>query len=106
MVLDEGALRALVREALRDVLREELPRLLPGSTARPTYLSPKQAADVAATSVSTIRSWIRGGRLRPYRAGRLVRVRRDEVEALLAGGKVGGDSRATLAATIISKGRR
>lgn len=107
-VLDDTALRRLIRDELCEVLREEL-IAMGGGPPPPTsnYLSPKQAAALAGTSVSTIHSWRRQGRLKTYRAGRLVRVRRDELEALMAGQSASEtpDSNAR-AAAIIKKGRR
>lgn len=35
----------------------------------------------------TIRRWVRAGKLRGYRAGRVLRVRRDELDRMLATGR-------------------
>lgn len=106
-VLDENALRSLIRDEVRAVVREELAKLELGRPVAQEFLSPETAATLTETSASTIRSWLREGRLRTYHAGRLVRVRRDELEALLssAGSSAGNDTAPT-AATIIARGRR
>lgn len=106
-VLDENALRSLIRDEVRAVVREELAKLDLGRPVTQEFLSLETAATLTETSVSTIRGWLREGRLRTYHAGRLVRVRRDELEALLsgAGGGASNDSAPT-AAAIIARGRR
>lgn len=49
----------------------------------PRYLSAEQAADIAGVTPETVRKWTRLGDLRAHRAGRLLRVRLDELEAYL-----------------------
>lgn len=53
------------------------------SQADMEYLPTAAAAKLASVSTKTIRTWIQQRRLTPYRAGRLLRVRRDELLALL-----------------------
>jgi excisionase family DNA binding protein len=92
MTLDD-AIRVAIRGELRAALREDLPELLretlavraPASTDSP-YLSTARAAKLAGVRPETVRSWIAGGKLPGHRAGRLLRVRRDELEALMAHG--------------------
>lgn len=79
-LFDEHALRELVENATRRVVREELSRA-PG---RDRYLPVAEAAQIAGVAPDTIRSWIGQGRLRRYNAGREIRVRRSELDALLA----------------------
>lgn len=78
MILDEAALRGLIEEAVRKVLREERAGAPAGE-----YLSVADAARAAAVTPPTIRDWIRAGRLARYHAGRELRVRRDDLERLL-----------------------
>ena len=87
MLFDETALRALVSEEVRRVLREELGR----AGAQHEYLKVGSAAKVVGVSPDTIRGWVDGGQLRRYGLGRLVLVRRDELEALLAAEPGGED---------------
>ncbi len=86
----EDAIRVAVREEVRNALRELLPEL-----ARPVvptaglgvYLSTADAAELANVRPETIRGWIADGRLPGHRAGREWRVRRDELETLMAHGR-------------------
>lgn len=93
--LDEQ-LRALVREVLREelatVVRREfgiaMREVLPSLTAKLTdteYVSAARAAEIAGVTPATVRGWMRLGKLRPHRAGRLARVRVDELRAFLGG---------------------
>lgn len=78
------ALASIVEDVVRRVVREEL-------ASRPTqdeYLSPAHAAKFADVEETTIRAWITAGRLPRYRAGgRLIRVKRSDLEAYLAAEK-------------------
>lgn len=76
----EEQLADLVERTVRRVIREEL------GTARADYLSAVEAAQVAGVSAQTVRAWIRAGKIPGYRAGRVWRVRRNELESLLAAG--------------------
>jgi excisionase family DNA binding protein len=79
-ILDEDALRALIREAVREAVREEL-------AARPAapgeYVSVADAARIAAVSPGTVRDWLRAGRLTTYQAGRVKRLRVADLETFL-----------------------
>jgi excisionase family DNA binding protein len=55
-----------------------------GSQERDGYLSVKAAAELASVAGSTIRAWTKAGRLSAYHAGSRLRVRRAELEQLLA----------------------
>lgn len=90
--LDE-ALRAAVREAVREELLALQAVQPPAPAAPPThtpsaasreYVSTAEAAQIAGVRPATVRAWIRQGHLRGLRAGRLVRVRLDELRAYLA----------------------
>lgn len=50
------------------------------------YLTTAEAASTAQVAPKTIRRWTREGRLRAHWAGRLLRIRLDELESFLAGG--------------------
>jgi len=74
-----------LREFLRSELRSAVKEVLGAKPATPgEYLSVREAARIASVTGQTIRIWIHCGRLRGHKAGRVHRVRRDELEALLA----------------------
>ena len=79
-LLDEFALRTLIAEEVRRVLREEFTR----SPERDEYLPVAEAARVAAVAPETMRGWIHQGRLHECWAGRELRVRRSELQLLLS----------------------
>lgn len=79
-------LEAGLRELIAGIVRDEVARALAELRAPAEYLSTADAAALAAVAEGTIRRWIREGRIAEHRAGRHVRVRRDDLEALLAGG--------------------
>ena len=84
--LEEG-LRALVRDEVRGVVREELQLVVEDRGARngnDAYLSIAKAAHVADVAPGTVRTWIRSGRIESRRAGRVLRVSRAELERFLA----------------------
>ena len=70
-----------LEDIIRAIVRDELAR-----SSRPTdeYLSTTAAAQFADVSVGTIRRWVREGKLKEHRAGRSVRVRRQDLERLLS----------------------
>ena len=87
MLLDE-ALRVIVRDEVRKVVREELergvdrrPAQLPGSDE---YLSYKDAAAMAHVSVGTIRNWMKQDLLRPCGPGRAKRFRRSDIDRVMS----------------------
>jgi excisionase family DNA binding protein len=91
VTLDE-TIRAAVREEVRTALREELPEALRTTlktrappTMESSYLSTAEAAKTARVRPETIRAWISAGKLAEHWAGRERRVRRDELEAFMAG---------------------
>jgi excisionase family DNA binding protein len=75
----------VVSEALRQVLVPQLapPAAAPSPQAE-EYLSTAQAAAIAGVQAATVRRWMKRGLLPRHRAGRLERVRRDELHAYLA----------------------
>lgn len=77
MSLDERFV-ALVKEAMREVLREER------AGAQPELLTPAQAGELAGgLSAKTIRAWIRAGKLKRYGTERRPMVSRAELMELL-----------------------
>ncbi len=95
----EDVLREIVRLALHDevmaLLRAELPAALraalgPSSPRSPeaapttVYVTAPRAAEIAGVRPATIRSWVVSGELRGHHAGRLLRIRLDELDAYLA----------------------
>jgi excisionase family DNA binding protein len=90
-VVDES-LRQLVRDTVREVLREELPlhanarrNAAPLVSAEDGFLSVTKAAQLADVAPGTIRAWIRAGRLTEQRAGRVLRVSRRELAQFMTG---------------------
>jgi len=80
----------MLRAIVRDVVREELARVRPAAGSDSTaHLSTRDAAQHAGVAMGTIRRWIRDGKLRELRAGRHLRVRRVDIDALLAGERNG-----------------
>lgn len=51
------------------------------------YLSPEQIAERLNVSSQSVRAWLRKGKLKGVRAGRLWRVLESELEIFLKGGK-------------------
>ena len=87
-------MRRIMREAVRDVVREELSLLArrnaghsPG--ADESYLSVTKAARLADVAPGTVRAWIRAGRLTAKRAGRVLRVSRAELDLFMRGEATG-----------------
>jgi excisionase family DNA binding protein len=58
---------------------------------REAYISPKRAAELTGMAEWTIRDWIRKGKLEAFKAGRLWRIKRDELDAMLARFAESGD---------------
>lgn len=74
-------LHTALRDLVRDVVREEL--ALRTTDVTPEYLSIDAAAQIASVAEGTIRRWIREERVAGYRAGRVLRVKRTDLDALL-----------------------
>lgn len=80
-----GDVATALRDMVRQIVREELTSALAAvSSQGDGYLPVADAARLASVATGTIRRWIREGRLAGYRAGRLLRVRRGELDELLA----------------------
>jgi len=100
----DGLLRELAREAVaacsdafrsdvRQLLTEELDKLARSlSSQEVAYASVKAAAKIVGVHESTIRNWIKDGKLKAYQPEpRILRIRLDELHALMAGGRAGSD---------------
>lgn len=85
-----------LEETIRAIVRDELARAERERTAASSsdeYLSTGDAAKLADVASGTIRRWIREGKLTEHRAGRLVRIKRADLEEYLrAGGRAVDDS--------------
>jgi excisionase family DNA binding protein len=84
----EDSFRAVVREEVQRIVREELRTALaeirlPGSGDADQYLSTERAAALAGVHPDTIRSWVKAGQLPEHRAGRELRIRGDELRRFL-----------------------
>jgi excisionase family DNA binding protein len=88
----EKGIRAIVTDVLRDELPAALRKALAeqrSDTAVDEFLSTESAARVAAVAPGTIRRWVREGKLVGHRSPHItrnrVRIRRADLERLLAG---------------------
>lgn len=54
------------------------------ATTAGEYLSIAEAAAIASVAPQTVRRWVRAGDLNGYKAGRVLRVKRAELDAFLA----------------------
>lgn len=98
MTLDE-AIRITVKQAVAselDDLRQAIASLKASIQANPApaaphdYVDAIEAAAIAGVKPQTVRRWIARGELRGHRAGRLLRVRVDELRAFLASSPASG----------------
>ena len=92
MTLDDQ-FRVMVRTESREALREALVEVVPtlqagkgGGADSVQYLTVEKAAARLSVSKTTIREWLSKGWLRRYGVGALVRVRVDELDALMQNG--------------------
>ncbi|HQP38465.1 MAG TPA: helix-turn-helix domain-containing protein [Polyangiaceae bacterium] len=83
----------VVKREVRQLLTEELGKLAGAkATHSSEYATVKVAAKIGAVHESTIRNWIKQGKLKAYQPEpRILRVRVDELHALMAGSSNGGD---------------
>ena len=83
--IDE-ALRSLLKDVVRDVVREELA----GATSLasdPEFVTYSDAAVMVGVSTKTVKQWAYTGRLSTYGEGRLKRVKSAEVRACMTEAK-------------------
>lgn len=71
-------LRALIGAEVRAALSEVTP-------PPPKYLTLAQAADILQMSVAGVRKWVLAGHLPAQTFGKVTRVKRTDLDALLAG---------------------
>ncbi len=117
-----SSLEAALRAVLDDVLRERVPELVravireelavraigvaePRARADAEYMSTAAAAKHASVRPETVREWITKGALTRYSAGRHIRIRREELDLLLAAssGPPTGSHDGSTASTIASR---
>lgn len=67
------SIRQAVREEIQAVVRN-------GSAEQNPYLTIKEAAETSCLAISTIRLYIRKGKLRAHRIGRRVVVKREDLQ--------------------------
>jgi excisionase family DNA binding protein len=77
-----------LRAFIAEVVRNELGK----APEVDEYLSTQAAAEFAKVATGTIRRWVKNGKLREHRAGRLVRVSRTDLQRLLREGRPRNDS--------------
>lgn len=75
-----------LRLLIADAVRRELAKQARPAAADDEYLSTARAAAYANVAPGTLRRWIRERKLEPYGAGRQLRVKRAELDALLVAG--------------------
>jgi excisionase family DNA binding protein len=81
-----------IEETIRDIVREEVERAVRGLASPapmqllPAYLAVREAADLSKVRPETVRGWVNSGALPRRGIGRIIRVRRDQLEAFLAVG--------------------
>jgi excisionase family DNA binding protein len=75
MLIDTEALREFIRE----VVREEMPRKDAAEIASDRFLTVKEAARITSHPPDTIRKWLQRGTLRNYGRHRAPRVRLGDI---------------------------
>jgi excisionase family DNA binding protein len=82
-LFDEECLRAIIAEEIGKALHRVASGTAGSGHPMDQYLPVAEAARIAAVAPATIRAWMDDGRLVRYHAGRELRVRRGELDALL-----------------------
>lgn len=72
----------ILRDAIAAIVREEVAKLAPRQVD--DYLTVNAAAEFASVATGTVRRWVREGLIAEHRAGRSLRVKRADLERLLA----------------------
>ncbi len=73
-----------------DVMTTKRRGSMEGTTQLDRLLDVHEAAEVVGCSHYTVRAWIRQGRLKAARLGRLVRLSKNELERFIASGREEG----------------
>ena len=76
-------IRRIVREEIRGALTDMLEKPSTSTEATLEYLSIDEAANIARLHHTTLREWIKDGSLKAYRAGRVYRIRRIDLDERL-----------------------
>lgn len=84
---DRDRLRASIAAAIAPLVEVIIDSIATPAPTPAEYLTTAGAATVAAVNEATIRRWVREGKIRGYRAGRVLRVRRDELDQMLETGR-------------------
>lgn len=77
-----------LRAFIADVVRAELGRTAPSDD----FLSTTEAAKFAKVATATIRRWVKDGKLRDLRAGRVIRVSLSDLQRMMRNGRPSNDS--------------
>lgn len=83
----DDEMRRLVKDAVRDLLRDEfraLAREMAEATPASPFLRIADAAALVQVHPQTVRRWITTGKLPVHGEGRMVRVKQEDLERLLA----------------------
>jgi excisionase family DNA binding protein len=84
----DDALRAAIRDELNALFEEKIKPLLerhgpPTPAEVPVFISTADAARRIGVTVATVQSWVRENRLRGHRAGRLLRIKVDDIHEFM-----------------------
>lgn len=85
----EDAFRAMLRDIVREVVRDELASLKNAGAdivEDPRYVCAREAAEIASVNEETIRVWVRQGFLQAHWAGRKLRIERGDLDEFMRRG--------------------
>lgn len=84
----DEAIRAVVRDAITREMRQTVKATSQSTLVTSAeYVSADRAAEIAGVRSATVRQWVSGGKLPGHRAGRLLRIRTDDLHRFLSGGR-------------------
>jgi excisionase family DNA binding protein len=88
MTTVDDAMRAAIRDELNALFEEKIKPLLeshrpPAPVEVPVYISTADAARRIGVTVATVQSWVRENRLRGHRAGRLLRIKVEDLHEFM-----------------------
>ncbi len=82
-----GAIRAelntLFEEKIRPLLEAPSPKTAPARIDAPLYVSPAEAAKMVGVTAGTVQAWVRTKQLRGYKAGRLLRIKVEDLHEFM-----------------------